>query len=278
MKTFYCFFALVFLFCTPAHATPTAPSWAVYYGSAEQPQKFKNFDVVVFDAETHPALQPLLYRGKDLLGYISGGEAEDYRPNFQELKERGLLLVENPDWKGHFVIDIRKPEWAQYVIEEAIPRILRKGFNGIMIDTLDSPLALEAKDPKTYAGMKEAATHLVRAIRYHYPNLVIMVNRGFEILPQVGGDINYLLAESVRVKYDSKTKAFSYFPDEVYQYHVNLFHEAQKANPHLKIVTLDYWDVKDKKGVKALYNVQRKNGFIPYVATMDLQSLCTEPE
>lgn len=272
---------MVGLVVSPALAAPAkkspAETFIVYYTNLLPAEKFKDYSIIAFDSDHHPPLDPLLYQNKQLLGYISFGEAEDYRSFFKDLEAQGLLLDANKDWPGHHIIDIRKPEWAKYVIEELIPPLLHAGFTGIMVDTLDSPLALEAKDPKKYAGMKEAAANLIKAVRYHYPDMTIMVNRGFEVLPQIAGDINYLLAESIRVNYDVKTKKFSYFPDSVYDYHVNLFKEMMKQAPGLQIVTLDYWDMKDAKGVKALYARQRAHGFIPYVAALELQDVYPEP-
>ena len=45
--------------------------------------------------------------------------------------------------------------------------------------------------------MTPAAAKLVRMIRQNYPQIKIMVNRAYDILPEIGGQIDYVLGESV---------------------------------------------------------------------------------
>src|SRR5579872_4599043 len=170
--------------------------WVVYYANALPPNAFKPFDVIVFDSDSHPPLAALKEQHKLLLGYISLGEAEDYRDYYKDIESQHLLLEANPAWKGHRIIDVRKPEWTAYAINVLVPKVLAQGFDGIMIDTMDSVTHLEDEDPKQYAGMKQAAAQLIKAIRAHYPYIKIMVNRGFDLLPYVGEDIDMVMAES----------------------------------------------------------------------------------
>lgn len=251
--------------------------WAVYYGDKAEPEVFVPYDIIVFDSEKHPLLRPLKARGKTLLGYLSLAEAETYRYWFEELRAAGVLMEENPAWPGHFAIDLRRPEWAEMIIEKMIPLILQSGFNGVMLDTIDTALELEEKDPKKYAGMKVAAVKLVKAIRTHYPQLKIMVNRGFSILPEIEQEIDMVLAESIFISYDFKTGKHGRFPKEVYEEYSGLLKAAQKRAPHLQVFTLDYWPAKDTQRVKMIYEAQRKQGFIPYVSTVDLQTETREP-
>lgn len=245
--------------------------WAVYYGDALAVENFFPFDLVVFDSEKHPPLRPLRNQKKTLLGYLSLGEAESYRPDFEEIKKRGLLLEENKQWPGHYLIDIRNPEWGKYVIEEKIPEILYKRFDGIMLDTLDTPLSVEKK----YPGMREAAIRLLRAIRMHYPDIKIMLNRGFETLPDSAPSIDMLLAESILAD-GSDPKKPKFFDEAIYQSITATIRAAQQVEKNLKIYTLDYWDMKDREGIKAIKAKQRDNGFIPYVSTPDLQAVMAD--
>lgn len=271
----------------PAYATAKEMrNWSVYYSDQLPPESFLPYDVIVFDADSHPTLRPLTNRGKTLLGYISFGEAETYRPFFKTLQENGMLLKENPNWKGHYVIDLRNPEWTKYIIEKLIPPMIQKGFDGIFIDTMDSPLQLEIDDPKTYTGMKEASARLIHAVRMHYPNLKLMLNRGFEILPEVATSVDMVLAESVMVNYNVDANSASLFPQAEYQSVLDQLKTAQKHAPSLKIFTLDYWPIpkgkrtwgtSEKKAVKRIYETQRAHGFIPYVSTPALDSLLKEP-
>ncbi len=251
--------------------------WSVYYGSQLEPEDFLPYDLIVFDSQHHPQLRPLQNRGKILLGYLSIGEAENYRDDFSTIKQMGVLLEENEHWPGHYVIDVRNPKWAKYLIEEKIPEILHKRFDGVMLDTIDSALALEAKDPVKYKSMREGAIKLIYALRMHYPDMKIMINRGYDILPDIAKQIDMLLAESILVDSHSDKDNPKFFADNIYQEYVNKGKQAQDIAPHLKIYSLDYWPQHDTANIRKIYSIQRQNGFIPYVSTVDLQAIFAEP-
>lgn len=275
----FCVMWLIFAGAFSAHAAEAKPeNWVIYYGSEMPSDNFLPYDVIVFDSEDFPALRPLMNRGKTLLGYLSIGEAEDYRSDFADIKNKGLLLKENKNWPGHYMVDIRNPEWGKYLIEHKIPEILHRHFNGLMLDTADSVLDLEIQNPQKYAGMKTALLDLLAAIRMHYPEIKIMINRGFDAFPEAAQSVDMVMAESTLVDDFTDPKKFRFFPEEQYQSYVTLMNEAKKQSPHLKIYSVDYWDMKDSKTIKEIYAKQRSNGFIPYVSTVDLQNIFAEPQ
>lgn len=268
--------AMILSFYIPAHAKEQE-QWIVYYADKAPSELFLPYDVIVFDSVQHPALAPLKDRGKTVLGYISLGEAEEYRSDFQFLKKQNLLVQRSKEWPDHHYVDVRNPAWIQKAIDETIPNLLQHGFDGIMIDTLDSPLLLEEKYPQKYKGMSDAVVRMIKAIRMHYPTIKIMVNRGFEVLPQIANDIDMVLAESTYTTYDFDKKVAVLQPKDEHEYYVEMLKSAQKIAPSLKIYTLDYWDMQDRKGVQAIYDLQRKYGFTPYVTTVDLEHIHVAP-
>ena len=64
---------------------------------------------------------------------------------------------------------------------------------------------------------------------------------------------------------------------EDYWFQVDALKAAGALNPRLSLHTLDYWDPADVAGVRAIYDLQRANGFSPYVATVELDRLIPEP-
>jgi polysaccharide biosynthesis protein PelA len=252
--------------------------WVVYYADEHPATVFNEYDIIVFDRVAHPPLQPLHAGHKVILGYISGGEIEQVRDDFEQVKAANVLLKENPHWPGAFAVDVRHPEWTRYLIEDVIPDVLQHGFQGIFIDTLDSVEDLEVNDPVKYAGMIQAAATMVSTIRQHYPDIKIMVNRGFRVMPLIAKDVDYVLAEGILVNYDFEKGNHSLFPDEIYQEYVNKMRQLKKEAPHLQLFTLDYWNMDDEKTVKEIYAKQHANGFFPYVTTIDLDNIHAEPK
>jgi len=257
--------------------TRAAVPWVVYYGDTAPAEAFDPYDVVVLDSQYHPPLQPLLDRGKTVLGYISLGEVEAHRPWFKAVRNEGLLRGENPYWEDSFYVDTRDRRWTERVLHELVPRILRAGFHGIFIDTLDNPAELERIDPKGNAGMTAAAASLVRAIRHHFPHTRIMLNRAYEILPEVAGAIDMVLGESVYADWNFEAEHYERVEADTYRHQVELLQAAQRRNPRLQVMTLDYWDPDDTAGIARIYAAQSGNGFSPYVATLALDRIVPRP-
>lgn len=262
---------------SPAIAGADMP-WVVYYGDREPVSAFEPFDLVVLDSDVHPRLQPLLDRGKILLGYLSLGEVAGHRDHFAQVRAEGLLVRENTHWAGSWFVDLRDPRWTSRVVEDLVPAILRQGFHGLFIDTLDNAEDLERSDPQTYAGMRDAAVRLVRTIRLHYPDTLIMLNRAYLILPEVATSIDMALGESSYTDYDFATGAYDYCESALYSWQAERLEDARAANPRLELMTLDYWDPEDAAGVARIYARQRARGFAPYVATIALDRIHQEPK
>ncbi len=253
---------LITCFFTPAHAADKGQEkWVVYYGDALTADNFAAYDLIVFNSEKHPALRPLRNQKKTLLGYLSLDEVAKSQPDFETIKSLGVLLGENKNQPGHYIIDVRNPQWIKYIIEEKIPAILFQRFDGIMLDSVGTLIQ---------AGMKDATLTLLSAIRMHYPSTKIMLNSGFAIYPEAAKSIDMVLAENTLVD-STDSKHLKRFDDATYNRNVAVLNDARKVNPALKIYTLDYWQPADRKGIDEIYKRHRDNHFIPYVATPDLQ-------
>jgi uncharacterized protein (TIGR01370 family) len=258
-------------------ASAETERWVVVYSEKPAIPEFRAYNLVVLDSIHHPPIRPLLEQRKTVIGYISLGEVENYRDYFKEVEKEGILYEKNPNWPDSRYIDVRDQRWTRRVVEDLVPRILHKGFQGIFIDTLDNPAELERRDPQKFKGMTEAAANLVKAIRRHHPRIHIMLNRSYEILPAVDGHIDSVLGESVFTEIDFEKKSYRLADPKVYRQQVEWLQAAKKRQPKLKIYTLDYWVPTDTAGVARIYAEQRKNGFIPYVSIKDLDRVLKEP-
>ena len=212
-----------------------------------------------------------------LLGYLSLGEIHGGRSCFQEVGREGLLLEANPNWPDARRVDMRAARWRERVVEQLVPAILVRGFDGIFLDTLDNAEALERRDPVRFAGMVQGAAELVRGIRRRFPGVPVMVNRGYGVLPRIAGQFDMLLGESVRTTFDAKSGAYRAVPEDGYLWQVQRMREARERDPRLRLFSLDYAHPEDKDGIARTYAVQRANGFVPYVGTFDLTRVVQEP-
>ena len=251
--------------------------WVVTYHNNTPVTDLFNYDLVVLDASHGYDVRSLVAREQTVLAYVSIGEVENYRPYFKQAKKSGVVLQENKNWPGSYYVDVRKPAWTKLIIEQVIPDLLRQGYTGLMLDTIDNPIYLASKG-KDYKGMDKAAANLVKAVRHHYPDIHLMLNRGFEILPEVAPSINSVLAESTYTTYDFETKKPRKLNAEERAYSANAIKAAEARNDRLKVYSLDYWPTNDTDGVKEIYTEQAKRGYVPYVSTVELDKVFHQQE
>lgn len=252
---------------------PAGGKWAVNYSEEVSPGDFSDLSLIVLEKVRFPLLEVVADKKLIALGYLNLGEIEQSRDYWEWAKSKGVILQENPNWQQEHYIDIRSKDWFAYVLEVLVPSILFKRYDGIFIDTLDSPIDLERRDKEKYNGMQAAAIRLIKAIRYQYPEILIMVNRAYEILPEIGSDIDMILGEGVFSTYLFKDKKYALVSQEDRDYQVNLLKEMKLKFPHLEIMTLDYWDPEDKAQIEEIYRIQKESGFNPYVSTWELNKV-----
>ena len=262
--------------CTPtSKVPPDTLRWAAYYDSKLPARDFLDYDMVLFDRRYHPPLKPL--KGKViLLAYVSAGEAHGDSPLLEGLRKENAILANNKQWDSH-VMDLTSARWRSAVMDE-VDDALKQGFDGVMLDTLDSALDVaEKKDPRLGAAAEAAAVQLIKDIRAHHPHMQLMLNRGLKLLPDVSGQLDFILAESILAETNVSSGQSKLFPPNTYRQVARLLQDARARSPQLKIMTLDYWDMDDVQGMEQLYAIQRAHGFSPYVATPDLRRLILEP-
>lgn len=262
---------------TDAPDTPRPYRWAAYYDWQLEGEDFAGYDLLVLDSAWYPPIAPIKEQGITVLGYLSLGEVHEDTPLYPLAREKGVLLDDNPAWKSH-IVDLRDPWWHQYILEFAIPALIKDGFDGVMFDTVESPLNLEMSDEDKHA-MHTAAVSLIHGARLRFPNFKIMLNRGFALLPEVAGYIDYILAESIlAVPDEAQTGKYRLLQESYYDSIVAMLHNIQKIHPRIAVYTLDYWQLDDKTAIQKLYKKQRDQGFRPYISTPDLRNLHREKE
>ena len=251
--------------------------WAVFYGADAPAEAFADYRLVVFDSDRHPDVEPIVARRAQALGYLSIGEVHRTRSYFAEVEREGLLVYENPNWPGAFAVDVRDARWRRRIVEELVPAILARGFQGVFLDTADTAIDLERRDRTKFAGATLATIELVKAIRNRHPGIAIVLNRGYEILPAVEGAIDMVLAESLVTDWDFAKKAPRMAPADLHAAQVGLLSAARKRKPALRVLALEYWTPGDADRLREIYAKVRALGFSPYVATVELDRVVPEP-
>lgn len=252
--------------------------WAVDYSANTPPQLAQMYDLLVLEPDHARSIEPLRNTSSILLGYVSLGEVHRSRPYFTMLQARDVFFEANPNWPDALFADLRKPAWRQALLDDIIPAILSKGYNGIFIDTTDNAEAMELADPLGNHGMVQAAIDIIIAVRTRFPGIKIMLNRGYAALPAVAPHIDYALGEAMASRWSFSTKRYEHLSNSDWEWQANKLRAAKAINPSLALMTLDYWDPRDTATLRTLYANERTAGFLPYVSTLQLDKLVTEPK
>jgi cysteinyl-tRNA synthetase, unknown class len=72
--------------------------------------------------------------------YMSIGEAESYRP-YWFLLPNHLIVSENPDWPGNYVVKYWEEEWQDLIYKDEnsyTDKILTAGFDGVYLDIIEA--------------------------------------------------------------------------------------------------------------------------------------------
>jgi len=72
------------------------------------------------------------------LAYVSVGEADPRRPYWPEVRDQPFLVEPNPEWPDNVRVDIRSTRWQELLMCEEIARLMQRGFDGLMLDTIDT--------------------------------------------------------------------------------------------------------------------------------------------
>lgn len=235
------------------------------------PLTAKGFDMAILDADHHPLLDDLKNH-MILIGYVSLGEAEGYREYWERIKDKSWILEENPNWKENHIVDIRNPEWQKLIIDEVIPAMISKGFQGTELDTIDTAEYLEALDSEKYRGAKKAMVEFIRNIRKQYPDFLLISNNGFGILEEIAPYINGCLVESVFYTIDLETNKYKETPGGESTEKTEILQKIIKQY-NLPVFDIEYVSRKDKKNISKSIKKSKKSGFKPYAAEKDLSEI-----
>lgn len=267
--------AVTWLLSAPAAAAELR--WLCLYGDTARTEDLAEFDLLILEPDRHPPLDRLAEKGKLMIGYLSVGEVNRSRPYYRDVLAENIVLEANPRWPDASLVDIRDKRWAKRLIEDIVPAILRQGFSGVFLDTLDNAAFLEARDPVRFAGMRAAAVRLVKALRAHYPRMTIVLNRGFDLLPELDRDVDMVVAESLLTAWNFETRTAQHRPEADIAGQLVELAAARARRPDLTVLSLDYWDPGDGAGTADIYRRARAAGFAPYVTTIALDRVTKEP-
>ena len=205
------------------------------------------------------------------LGYLSVGEADRRKSYWASIQNRPFLVEPDPNWPDNVRVDIRDAEWRRLLLEEEIPRLLDRGFQGLMLDTIDTVPYLETKDPVRFAGSRVALRTWLAQVRRRYPDIVLLVN-GSEALADAGPFVDGYVVEGVFATYDSGRRTYRATTVAERSWKLAQIDRAQAPARH-PVFAIEYASAGDVALADWAIRESANHGFRPYVTVREINTL-----
>ncbi|WP_394836733.1 endo alpha-1,4 polygalactosaminidase [Pendulispora rubella] len=166
---------------------------AFYYAANVPPELLNHYDRVVVEPEYATALPPRAASRAELFAYVSLGEVHPTRAYSKQVPT-AWVLGKNGEY-GADIIDAARPEWRPFVLDRILEPLYQKGYRGFFFDTLESykRFAPASAWPRHASSLASIVTGFAQ----RHPDAKILLNRGFEFLPQVATSVAGVVAESL---------------------------------------------------------------------------------
>lgn len=224
-------------------------TFMIYYGNNACEKKLNCYHTLILDPDNYTKVD---HFSASTYAYISLGEVNKYRYYFKKLLENGNVLEQNSIWESYLIkFDTF---WEELLLNVIIPKIVTSGYDGIMFDNIDSLLY--------YKNVERASLiKFFNSIKLLFPELKIMVNRGFEIVNEL--NIDAILLESTISTHDFETKEY-FIHENPIKYDIK---------DTIKCYSVDYWPKDDLETISKIHNLAKDEGYVPLVTDILLQEI-----
>lgn len=239
---------------------------AFYYGDHVPRELAQHFDRLVVDVDNLVAW-PAPCKA-ELFAYVSLGEVGPGRPWRRQVPE-GVIVGRNTEWTSE-IVDVRRHAWQAFILEHVIPGVLKKGIRGLFFDTLDSFESVE-RDEAQWPSHRRALAELINTIRQRHPELKILLNRGFGLLPLLSSPPDGLVVESLFQTADADGK--HYRPVDAAETESVMRELRNVRAAKIPIVIIDYVPASEPELRRATARRILNEGFEPYVSVPNLDQV-----
>ncbi|MEY8875329.1 MAG: bifunctional glycoside hydrolase 114/ polysaccharide deacetylase family protein, partial [Leptothrix sp. (in: b-proteobacteria)] len=242
---------------------PITPDVALYYGDLPPLAELAAFDWVVLDpglTQDIAAASARMPRSR-LLAYASVGEVRDNLPESAK-PPAAWRIGRNPAWAST-VIDQSADGWPAWFIEQVLRPQWARGFRGFFLDTLDS-YQLAVSDEPARAAQRAGLVRLIRAVRAAFPQAALIVNRGFELLPQVADQVDLVAAESLYRRWNPQSQRYEDVPEADRNWLLGQLAEVRERH-HLPALVIDYVAPAERPLARTVAARIQSHGLLAYV-------------
>lgn len=261
--------ALLCLLTSVVAAAPgeRAPSVALHYSNKAPLDDLKLFDVVV--VEPDHGYDPAAFRvhGGDLYAYASVAEVQPSRPYFKDVPA-AWQLARNGQWNS-IVIDQTPAEWPAFFADRVIGPLWKQGYRGFFLDTLDSYRLASQFDE---AAQQDGLVRVVQTLHQRYPGIKLILNRGFEVIPRLKGQVAMVAAESLYRGWNASTRRYEPVAEASRTWLLGQLTTIRERDG-IPVLAIDYVAPHDRTLARETAQRIRGHGFAAWVTDSDLSTV-----
>jgi len=258
------------LFLGASLSSPLQATTVFYYGIQPPIEKLSLFNRAVVEAEnvTVSERKALIRSGVEMFAYVSLGEVNRTRAWFSEIKE-SWKLGRNTAWNS-VVVDLDNPEWHRYLLEKRLLPLWNRGYHGFFLDTLDSYMRVVSVRDKQQ--QQRGLVELISAIHARFPGVKLILNRGFEIMPEVFQYADGVVAESLYQRWDAIQAEYVEVPQEDRNWLLSQLNRVVE-DYHLPVTVIDYLPNEAARLTQKIAHKIQHLGFSPWISVPSLDSI-----
>ncbi len=215
------------------------------------------------------AMRRLKRAGSAVFAYVSVGELRRDRPWYADVGE-SWQLGENSAWNS-VVMDLSNRQWQDFVLERLVSPLVRRGFSGVFLDTLDS-YRLQVSAESGRRAQRQGLVELILRMHRRFPDLKILLNRGFGVIADTREAVAGVVAESLLRTWDAATGRYEKVADADHNWLKNRLMRIRR-DYKLPVYVIDYVPPASRDLARSTAREIAALGFVPWVANPALDML-----
>ncbi len=245
---------------------------AIYYGMDDLPQLklYKNVVVQPYN-ELNPKQFNTAYRKAFV--YAPVGETLTLEVNNKPIDPK-WIIGKNKAWKT-FILDQTNPQWQQFFLDNIITPQWERGFRGFYFDMLDS-YGLVMHDAQQKTKQQQGIITLINRVKSKYPDAELILNRGFEVIPDVASLISKVTVESVFSGWDNEHQRYFEVSASDRAFVLKEIEAVKRLG--LPVTIIDYVSPNNRIKINEVAEQIVQVGCSPWVADGDLTTLYLQNE
>jgi uncharacterized protein (TIGR01370 family) len=245
------------------------PSAMLFYGSPVPLELLSRFDMVIVEPEYLADPTALSSSGSDVFAYISVGEINHSRSWHSDIPGSWLLGV-NKDWSTS-IVNLDEPGWQDHLLSKQMQPLWNAGYRGFFLDTLDS-YQISTLNTALRKRQRKALIKIVQAMHERFPGVKIIVNRGFDLFPDIADLVVGVAAESLFKRWDASQSKYTDVPDEDRKWLSDQLSRL-KSEHNLQVLVIDYLPYSRRDEARDIAKKISALGFIPIVTNYSMDMI-----